>query len=222
MKGGKREVVEDQKTAVDKTGDKKEGVVQESGEKEKEQTRSVKVADEQGKDDQAKKKKKKRKKIKCKATSASLKRIRKELADVIRDPPHNCSAAPKNKKNIYEWYSTIMGPEGTPYAGGIFYLNIVFPQDYPFKPPKVQFRTRIYHCNIDKNGFICLDILKDNWSPALTISRVLLSITALMADANPKDPLDVKIAQEYKSNREEHDKMAREWTRRYARGVGAC
>ncbi|GAB5356727.1 hypothetical protein AAMO2058_000313900 [Amorphochlora amoebiformis] len=146
-------------------------------------------------------------------------RIRKELADVIRDPPHNCSAGPKDKKNIYEWYSTIMGPEGTPYAGGVFYLNITFPQDYPFKPPKVQFRTRIYHCNIDKNGYICLDILKDNWSPALTISKVLLSITALLTDANPKDPLDAKIAQEYNTNREEHDKMAREWTRRYATGV---
>ncbi|GAB5356728.1 hypothetical protein AAMO2058_000313900 [Amorphochlora amoebiformis] len=131
------------------------------------------------------KRKKKKQKKAFSASSASSRRIRKELADVIRDPPHNCSAGPKDKKNIYEWYSTIMGPEGTPYAGGVFYLNITFPQDYPFKPPKVQFRTRIYHCNIDKNGYICLDILKDNWSPALTISKVLLSITALLTDANP-------------------------------------
>mmetsp|Transcript_4578 Transcript_4578/g.6850 ORF Transcript_4578/g.6850 Transcript_4578/m.6850 type:complete len:190 (+) Transcript_4578:40-609(+) len=165
------------------------------------------------------KKKRKKKKKFFDPQAASKKRIRKELADVISDPPHNCSAGPKDKKNIYEWYSTIMGPEGTPYAGGVFYLNITFPPEYPFKPPKVQFRTRIYHCNIDRNGYICLDILKDNWSPALTISKVLLSITALLTDANPRDPLDAKIAQEYTRNREEHDKMAREWTRRYATGV---
>jgi len=78
-----------------------------------------------------------------------------------------------------------MGPEGSPYAGGVFFLKIQFPQDYPFKPPKVTFRTRIYHCNINSQGAICLDILKDNWSPALTTSKVLLSICSLLTDPNP-------------------------------------
>ena len=69
-----------------------------------------------------------------------------------------------------------MGPEESPYTGGVFFLDIHFPADYPFKPPKVSFTTRIYHCNINSNGGICLDILKDQWSPALTISKVLLSV----------------------------------------------
>ena len=64
-----------------------------------------------------------------------------------------------------------MGPEDSPYTGGVFFLNIHFPTDYPFKPPKVTFVTRIYHPNINSNGGICLDILKDQWSPALTISK---------------------------------------------------
>ncbi|XP_077056192.1 ubiquitin-conjugating enzyme E2 E1-like isoform X2 [Siphateles boraxobius] len=77
-----------------------------------------------------------------------------------------------------------MGPPGSVYEGGVFFLDIAFTPDYPFKPSKVTFRTRIYHCNINSQGVICLDILKDNWSPALTISK-LLSISSLLTDCNP-------------------------------------
>ncbi|KAI8066947.1 ubiquitin-conjugating enzyme/RWD-like protein [Gilbertella persicaria] len=148
-----------------------------------------------------------------KSLSSSAKRISKELAEISLDPPSNCSAGPKGD-NLYEWVSTIAGPSDSPYAGGIFFLDVHFPQEYPFKPPKVVFRTRIYHCNINSQGAICLDILKDNWSPALTISKVLLSICSLLTDANPHDPLVGSIAQEYLTNREEHDSIAREWTKR--------
>ncbi|KAL9539496.1 Ubiquitin-conjugating enzyme E2 2 [Mucor bainieri] len=150
-----------------------------------------------------------------KAMSSSAKRISKELAEISLDPPSNCSAGPKGD-NLFEWVSTIAGPADSPYAGGIFFLDVHFPQEYPFKPPKVVFRTRIYHCNINSQGAICLDILKDNWSPALTISKVLLSICSLLTDANPHDPLVGSIANEYLNNREEHDSQAREWTKRYA------
>ena len=68
-----------------------------------------------------------------------------------------------------------MGPGDSPYSGGVFFLAIHFPTDYPFKPPKVNFTTRIYHPNINSNGSICLDILRDQWSPALTISKGMLA-----------------------------------------------
>ncbi|KAG0222258.1 ubiquitin-conjugating enzyme/RWD-like protein [Mortierella sp. GBAus27b] len=146
---------------------------------------------------------------------SSTRRIQKELAEINLDPPSNCSAGPKGD-NLFEWVSTITGPSGSPYAGGVFFLDIHFPQEYPFKPPKIVFRTRIYHCNINSQGQICLDILKDNWSPALTISKVLLSICSLLTDANPYDPLVSSIATQYLSDREEHDRVAKDWTKRYA------
>nr|XP_035133776.1 ubiquitin-conjugating enzyme E2 E1 isoform X2 [Callithrix jacchus] len=144
-----------------------------------------------------------------------VRKIQKELADITLDPPPNCSAGPKGD-NIYEWRSTILGPPGSVYEGGVFFLDITFTPEYPFKPPKVTFRTRIYHCNINSQGVICLDILKDNWSPALTISKVLLSICSLLTDCNPADPLVGSIATQYMTNRAEHDRMARQWTKRYA------
>jgi len=145
----------------------------------------------------------------------ALKRIQKELNDLTKDPPAGCSAGPAGDDS-FKWQGSIMGPEGTPYAGGVFFLTIQFPADYPFKPPKVTFTTKIFHCNVNDKGGICLDILKDNWSPALTISKVLLSISSLLSDANPDDPLVPDIANLYKTNRAQHDKIAAEWTRKYA------
>jgi ubiquitin-conjugating enzyme E2 D/E len=145
----------------------------------------------------------------------SLKRINKELKDLTEDPPANCSAGPQGD-DLFDWIATIMGPEGTPYHGGIFFLRINFPSDYPFKAPKIAFTTPIYHCNVNKSGGICLDILKGQWSPALTISKVLLSITSLLSDPNPDDPLMPEIAKLYKSNKAKHDINARESTMKYA------
>jgi len=148
---------------------------------------------------------------------SATKRINKELQDLSKDPPSSCSAGPVDN-DLFRWSSTIMGPKDSPYADGIFFLDINFPPDYPFKPPKVRFTTKIYHCNVNSNGSICLDILSSQWSPALTISKVLLSICSLLTDPNPDDPLVPDIAKLYKSDRAKHDKTAKEWTEKYARG----
>ena len=146
---------------------------------------------------------------------ASLKRITREFTNFNKDPPTNCSAGPEGD-DLYHWTATIMGPEGSPYYGGVFYLNITFPSNYPLKPPKIAFITKIYHPNINSSGGICLDILKDNWSPALTISKVLLSICSLLTDPNPDDPLVPEIARKFKDNRVQYEITAREWTQCYA------
>ncbi|KAK7857664.1 ubiquitin-conjugating enzyme e2 36 [Quercus suber] len=83
----------------------------------------------------------------------------------------------------------------------------------------VRFLTKIYHPNIDKLGRICLDILKDKWSPALQIRTVLLSIQALLSAPNPDDPLSENIAKHWKTNEAEAVETAKEWTRLYASGA---
>ena len=145
----------------------------------------------------------------------ALKRINKELSCLQKDPPSNCSAGPSDE-DLFKWQATIMGPEDSPFSGGIFFLEIEFPTHYPFKPPKCRFITKIYHPNINCKGGICLDILRDNWSPALTISKVLLSICSLLTDPNPDDPLVPEIATLYTINRAKYDSIAREWTNKYA------
>ncbi|XP_036192682.1 ubiquitin-conjugating enzyme E2 D1 isoform X1 [Myotis myotis] len=131
----------------------------------------------------------------------ALKRIQKELSDLQRDPPAHCSAGPVGD-DLFHWQATIMGPPDSAYQGGVFFLTVHFPTDYPFKPPKIAFTTKIYHPNINSNGSICLDILRSQWSPALTVSKVLLSICSLLCDPNPDDPLVPDIAQIYKSDKE--------------------
>eukprot|EP00808_Paulinella_micropora_P020280 g73254.t1 len=145
----------------------------------------------------------------------SIKRVTTEFKNFARDPPPNVTAGPLGQ-DIFTWTATILGPEESPYAGGLFKLTVNFPADYPFRPPIFKFMTKIYHCNVDENGSICLDILKDQWSPALTVSKVLLSITSLLGDPNPDDPLVPSIAQLYKRNRAKHDQNAKEWTIKFA------
>ncbi|CEQ42981.1 SPOSA6832_04844, partial [Sporobolomyces salmonicolor] len=162
----------------------------------------------------------------------SQKRIARELADLKKDAlPPGCQAGPVDDANSFEWRATIEGPPDSPYENGVFNLAITLPQDYPFRPvrrrtrsldraregcgslvshllqPKVVFLTKIYHANINTQGGICLDILKNQWSPALcvvpfqpadnrakpdgrfvcrSIVKVLLSVASLLADPNPR------------------------------------
>jgi ubiquitin-conjugating enzyme E2 D len=145
----------------------------------------------------------------------AAKRIKKELKEIYRDTPSNCSAAPVGD-DIFEWQAVLMGPVDSVYQGGVFHMRIRFPVDYPFKPPKVTFVTKIYHPNVNSNGGICLDILKDQWSPALTVSKVLLSISSLLTDPNPDDPLVPDIANLYMTCRTKYNERAREWVQQYA------
>ncbi|EJD51888.1 hypothetical protein AURDEDRAFT_181473 [Auricularia subglabra TFB-10046 SS5] len=143
------------------------------------------------------------------------KRIHKEWADLQKEELGAMSLAPKGD-DMFNWEAKLPGPEGSVYDGGLFAVDIQLPTDYPFSPPKATFKTRIYHMNIADSGAICIDILKTNWSPALSLLKVLLSLSSLLTDPNPKDPLVPTIANQYTRSRKKHDETAREWTRLYA------
>ena len=149
------------------------------------------------------------------SASASVKRLQKELQGLQENPIGYVSAAP-NDENIFDWTATIIGPPETPYEGGVFTVLIKFPPDYPFKPPKILFSTPVFHPNINRKGEICLSTLRDKWSPALTISKVLLSICSLLNEPNPDDPLVQEADTLYKFDREEYNKIAQSWTREHA------
>ena len=93
-------------------------------------------------------------------------RILKETQNLYKDPVVGIYADP-SENNPRHFYVKIAGPGETPYEGGLFKAELFLPDEYPMVPPKVLFRTKIFHPNIDKLGRICLDILKDKWSPAL-------------------------------------------------------
>lgn len=142
-------------------------------------------------------------------------RILVETKNLSKDPPPGISAIP-DENNCRYFHVVMAGPQGSPYEGGLFKLELFLPENYPLYPPSVRFLTKIYHPNIDKLGRICLDILKEQWSPALQIRTVLLSIQALLGSPNPDDPLANDVASIWKVNEAEAILKAKEWTRLYA------
>lgn len=142
-------------------------------------------------------------------------RIIKETQRLMQEPVPGIRATP-DEQNARYFHVVVSGPEGSPYERGVFKLELFLPEEYPMSAPKVRFMTKIYHPNIDKLGRICLDILKDKWSPALQIRTVLLSIQALLSAPNPDDPLANDVAEQWKTNEATAIETARQWTLKYA------
>uniref|UniRef100_A0A4W3GED3 Ubiquitin-conjugating enzyme E2 T n=2 Tax=Callorhinchus milii TaxID=7868 RepID=A0A4W3GED3_CALMI len=145
-------------------------------------------------------------------------RLKKELQLLTNEPPPGISCWQDNQMD--DLRAQILGLVDSPYESGIFSLEIILPERYPFEPPKVRFLTPIYHPNIDTAGRICLDILKmppkGAWKPSLSISTVLTSIQLLMSEPNPDDPLMADISAEFKYNKQSFIENAKQWTLKHA------
>ncbi|KAK4488957.1 hypothetical protein RD792_004748 [Penstemon davidsonii] len=146
-------------------------------------------------------------------------RVQKELQECNRDfGVSGIKVIPKSEANLTQLLGTIPGPLGTPYEGGTFNIDINLPDGYPFEPPKMKFATKVWHPNISsQSGAICLDILKDQWSPALTLKTALLSVQALLSAPEPDDPQDAVVAQQYLREYQTYVGTARYWTEAFAK-----
>ncbi|EDW17694.1 ubiquitin-conjugating enzyme E2 4 [Drosophila mojavensis] len=137
-------------------------------------------------------------------------RLKHELAQIRQGPVEGCRVDVLDD-NLFEWAASLKGPVNTPYEGGVFDIHISFPNEYPFEPPTLKFVTKIYHCNV-YGSLVCTE----RWTPVITVAKLMVSILYMMATPDPMDPLNPAIAKLYISHRSEHDKIARQWTRRFA------
>ncbi|KAB2000218.1 hypothetical protein ERO13_D12G194800v2 [Gossypium hirsutum] len=145
-------------------------------------------------------------------------RVQKELQECSREKDSSGISVSPKSDNLARLTGIIPGPLGTPYEGGSFEIDITLPDGYPFEPPKMKFVTKVWHPNISsQSGAICLDILKDQWSPALTLKTALLSVQALLSAPEPDDPQDAVVAQQYLREYQTFVGTARYWTESFAK-----
>ncbi|MBA0593127.1 hypothetical protein Gorai_010086 [Gossypium raimondii] len=139
-------------------------------------------------------------------------RVQKELQECSREKDSSGIRVSPKSDNLARLTGIIPGPLGTPYEGGSFEIGFYFADGYPFEPPKMKFVTKV--C---QSGAICLDILKDQWSPALTLKTALLSVQALLSAPEPDDPQDAVVAQQYLREYQTFVGTARYWTESFAK-----
>lgn len=152
-----------------------------------------------------------------KATMSRVKRIAKELEECRQDTQSGVSLELVSENDLTHLTGYFKGPPGTPYENGVFKVDINIPNEYPFKPPVMKFLTKIYHPNISSvTGAICLDILKDAWTPILTLKSSLISLQSLLQSPEPNDPQDAEVAKHYISNKAGFEETAAYWTKIYA------
>ncbi|ORX58421.1 ubiquitin conjugating enzyme [Piromyces finnis] len=144
-------------------------------------------------------------------------RIIKEYMQLQKQPVNSVTIAPR-EDNLYLWEGKLMGPFNSPFKGGVFNIEITFPQEYPFKPPILKVTTKIYHPNIDDDGSICMSILKsDIWKPTIKITQVLEALINLINEPNPADALRPNIGHEYSTNYKEYVENAKRYVNMYAK-----
>lgn len=145
-------------------------------------------------------------------STANYRRIHNEVRQIEKQASEYEKMFKLSRKddNIYHWQAVIFGPVDSLYEGYKFELDIHLPDNYPFSPPNVKFLTPIQHVNVNAKGDICLDILKNNWTPSLNIQSVIVSLGQLLTYPNTDDPFNSDLAELYRTNKKEYTKRIKE------------
>ena len=158
----------------------------------------------------------------------AIKRLREEYESIKNHPNPNIgiTVGLPDKNNIFEWQVTLLGAKDTSYKGGLFFLKVLFPEDYPHHAPEVCFKTPIYHVNVnptkiklegaDPLGHICISTL-NWWKPEYTMLEVFTNIFGLFYMANPYSPYGVDRANELRFNKELYEEKIKYFTKKYAK-----
>lgn len=147
---------------------------------------------------------------------AATRRLQKELGDIRKNGMKSFREIVVDERNILQWNGLIV-PDCAPYNKGAFRIDLVFPPEYPFKPPKVTFRTKIYHPNVDENGQVCLPIVAvENWKPATKTDQVIQALVKLVNQPEPDHPLRGDLAEEYTKDKKKFMKNAEEFTKKHS------
>ncbi|CEJ82159.1 hypothetical protein VHEMI02242 [[Torrubiella] hemipterigena] len=146
---------------------------------------------------------------------AAEKRLKKELGDIKSNLSTGCDVSVIDD-NLFHWKASITGPDDSPYSGGFFHIDIVFPADYPFRQPKINFTTKIYHVNISDSGIICMEFLMEKWQPINLVSNVLTNIRLQLSSVEEDNAINMEAAGVYKADNEAYYQTARDWTKLYA------
>ncbi|SCV67313.1 BQ2448_5959 [Microbotryum intermedium] len=128
------------------------------------------------------------------STANVTKRLSSELMSLMMACPAGISAFPVSDADLTHWKGRIEGAEGTYYENHVYAISLRFPPTYPYAAPTVRFESTCFHPNVDLHGNICLDILKEKWSPMLSVSTILISLQSLLGEPNNKSPLNVQAA----------------------------
>jgi len=147
---------------------------------------------------------------------AATRRLQKELQDIRKAGLKSFREIVVDEQNILQWQGLIV-PDAPPFSKGAFKIDIQFPAEYPFKPPKIAFKTRIYHPNVDEKGQVCLPIVAaENWKPATKTDQVIQALVALINEPEPEHPLRGDLAEEYLKDRKKFMKNAEDFTKKHS------
>mmetsp|Transcript_7692 Transcript_7692/g.15328 ORF Transcript_7692/g.15328 Transcript_7692/m.15328 type:complete len:152 (-) Transcript_7692:99-554(-) len=148
----------------------------------------------------------------------SAKRLNKELSQIAKAELDWATIAPHND-NMLHWRAQMQGPLESPYAGGIFVIDFMFEAQYPFKAPKINFVTKIYHPNVKTDtGEICADVINANWGPTLNVLHCLKTLQSMLSAPNADSPVEEEIASQLRDNPAAFEATAKDWVQAHASG----